>query len=182
MPFPLDPVSPEDVADHGGSGLDAVHLRASGCAASECDRTDGDDLEDVDPEPSSSRRLLSWRQCARPSERRAWWEQLWTDVCDLRRRYGLAVRSRWWEDEIQVEALAAFSVWVALYDSGEWEDPPGKLSLIFELERLDPLLRDGHDPFVPDRDRSVFEVHVTGLTGGPTTSMSRHASGPSGHP
>ena len=80
-----------------------------------------------------------------------WFEQLWRDVCGLRSRYRLAVRSGWWEDQIQVEALAAFVAW-----TGEWDDPPGKLALLYDLEHINALLRDGSDPFHPDRDRPAF--------------------------
>ncbi len=40
------------------------------------------------------------------SERRGWFARLWQSVCALRTRYGLRVRSHWWESELQVEALA----------------------------------------------------------------------------
>jgi hypothetical protein len=106
------------------------------------------------------RRVLSWRQLNRSAGQNRWWQVLWLDVCSLRSRYGLPVRSRWWEDEIQVEALAALAAWVRRYDSGDWEDPPGKLTLLFELERVETLLRDGSDPFNPRRDRPVFERHL----------------------
>jgi hypothetical protein len=109
-------------------------------------------------------RPLSWRRIEDPLILRDWWEQLWLDVCALRLRYQLPARSRWWEDEIQVEALAALAAWVARYDSGEWDDPPGKLGLLFELERLEPLLRDGNDPFHPQRDRAVFDEYLELLT------------------
>jgi len=102
---------------------------------------------------------LDWRALY-PRERWIWFERLWSDVCLLRERYRLPVRSRWWEDPIQVEALAALAAWVARYDSSEWDDPPGKLSLLFELERVGQLLRDGHDPFVPVRDRPAFARHL----------------------
>lgn len=55
---------------------------------------------------------LSWRQLE-PSEWWPWFEQLWEAVCTLRERYRLMVRSGWWEDEIQVEALAALAAWAA---------------------------------------------------------------------
>ena len=84
-------------------------------------------------------------------------------MCSLRSRYRLAVRSCWWEDEVQVEALAAVAAWVERYDSGEWDDPPGKLALLFELERVEVLLRAGGQPFVPDRDRDAFERHLVAL-------------------
>jgi hypothetical protein len=58
---------------------------------------------------------------------RAWFERLWVAVCQLRERYMLPVRTRWWENPIQLEALAALAEWVDRYDSGEWDDPPGNL-------------------------------------------------------
>ena len=91
-----------------------------------------------------------------PRERWQWWEQLWSDVVALRKRYRLPVRSGWWEDQVQVEALAALAAWVERYDAGEWDDPPGKLALLYDLERAATLLRDGAEPFHPDRDRAAF--------------------------
>jgi hypothetical protein len=105
---------------------------------------------------------LDWRGLY-PRERWQWFDRLWGEVCSLRDRYRLPVRSRWWEDSVQVEALAAVAAWVARYDSGEWDDPPGKLSLLLELERIHPLLRDGHDPFSPQRDRAAFARHLIEL-------------------
>jgi hypothetical protein len=105
---------------------------------------------------------LGWHDLY-PRERRLWFEQLWTDTCMLRARYRLAVRSGWWEDEVQVEALAALASWVARYDSGERDDPPGKLALLFDLERVSALLRDGGDPFHPQRDRPAFERYLAEL-------------------
>ena len=75
----------------------------------------------------------------------------------------LALRSGWWEDQVQVEALAALSAWVERYDSGEWDDPPGKLALLFDLERVAVLLRAGGEPFHPDRDRLAFVGHLIDL-------------------
>ncbi|HUZ28253.1 MAG TPA: hypothetical protein VMU90_03375 [Solirubrobacteraceae bacterium] len=98
-----------------------------------------------------------------PRERWLWFEQLWSEACMLRARYRLAIRSGWWEDQVQVEALAALASWVARYDSGEWDDPPGKLALLFELERVALLLQDGGDPFHAQRDRPVFERYLTEL-------------------
>ena len=57
---------------------------------------------------------------------------------------------------MHVEALAALSAWVERYDSGEWDDPPGKLSLLYDLDRIETLLRGGSEPFHPDRDRLAF--------------------------
>ncbi len=102
---------------------------------------------------------LTWRVLY-PRERWLWFQQLWSDVCMLRDRYRLMVRAGWWEDEVQVEALAALAAWAARYDGGEWDDPPGKLALLFDLERVAALLRDGGDPFRPDRDRAAFNRHL----------------------
>jgi hypothetical protein len=95
-----------------------------------------------------------------PAERWLWHERLWHDVCALRARFRLPVRSGWWEDAIQVEALAALAAWVARYDGGEWDDPPGKLALLYDLERVAILLRDGGDAFLPERDRHAFVAHL----------------------
>jgi len=110
-------------------------------------------------ELDSARWPLDWRGLF-PRERWLWFEQLWSDVCTLRERYRVPVRSGWWEDEIQVEALAAFVAWTQRYDSGEWDDPPGKLSLLYDLEHLAVLLRDGGEPFHPVRDRTAFTRHL----------------------
>jgi hypothetical protein len=92
-----------------------------------------------------------------------WFERLWADVAMLRERYLLPVRTRWWEDEIQTEALAALAAWVHRYDSCEWDDPPGKLALLYDLERISSLLRAGQDPFEPERDRRAFLAHLARL-------------------
>jgi hypothetical protein len=115
---------------------------------------------------------LDW-QSLYPRERWLWFEQLWADACMLRERYRVALRSGWWEDQRQVEALAAFAAWVHLYDSGEWDDPPGKLALLYDLERLALLLRDGGDPFHPDRDRLAFARALIELGCQPPPSRAR---------
>ena len=92
-----------------------------------------------------------------------WFEALWQDACMLRERYRLPLRRGWWEDVIQVEALAALAAWVERYDSGEWDDPPGKLALLYDLERVAQLLREGGEPFYPDRDRPAFTRHLAAL-------------------
>jgi hypothetical protein len=124
---------------------------------------DGGHLDDFGEEwvePSEQRWPLSWHGLY-ARERWFWFEQLWGDVCTLRERYHLAVRSGWWEDQLQVETLAALAAWVDRYDSGEWDDPPGKLALLYDLERVSVLLRDGRDPFAPERDRPAFLAHLT---------------------
>lgn len=127
-----------------------------------------DDLRGGEPwEDEEPRRWpMTWRGLL-PRERWQWFERLWHDVCELRDRYRLAVRSRWWEDDLQVEVLAALAAWVQRYDSGEWDDPPGKLSLLFDLERVAAALRDGVDPFHPDRDRVAFVRHLVDIGGQP---------------
>jgi hypothetical protein len=105
---------------------------------------------------------FSWRRLE-PRERWAWFQELWMEVCLLRERYRLMIRFGWWEDEIQVEALAALAQWTAHYDSGEWDDPPGKLALLYDLQRIAELLRPGLQPFVPDRDRPEFERYLIAL-------------------
>jgi hypothetical protein len=90
-----------------------------------------------------------------PRERQLWWEQLWSDVIALRERYRISPGKDWWEDSVQVEALAALAAWAARYDSGEWDDPPGKLSLLYDLDRVRELVR-GPEPFHPERDRAAF--------------------------
>jgi hypothetical protein len=122
----------------------------------------GWDERDEDFEPHSPRWPLDWRGLY-PRERWLWFEQLWSDVCRLRERYRLAVRAGWWENDVQLEALAALAAWVGRYDSGEWDDPPGKLALLYDLERVATLLRDGLDPFSPSRDRRAFERYLLEL-------------------
>lgn len=73
----------------------------------------------------------------------------------LAERYHLRPAKDWWEHATKVEALAALAAWVARYDSGEWDDPPGKLALLYDLERVRELI-GGQDPFDPDRDRNAF--------------------------
>jgi hypothetical protein len=113
-------------------------------------------------EPQAVRWPLDWRGLY-PRERWLWFERLWIDVCMLRDRYRLAVRSGWWRDAVQLEALAALAAWVERYDAGEWDDPPGKLALLCDLERVDALLRDGGEPFHNDRDREAFLAYLVEL-------------------
>lgn len=117
---------------------------------------------DLGDDPDDRRWPLTWRALY-PRERWLWFEQLWSDACMLRERYRLTIRSGWWEDQIQVEAVAALAAWTARYDGGEWDDPPGKLALLFDLERVGALLKDGAEPFHPARDREAFERHLIEL-------------------
>jgi hypothetical protein len=102
---------------------------------------------------------LDWRGLP-PRARWIWWDQLWTDAGRLRKRYHLALRSGWWEDDVQVETLAALSAWCAAYDNGGWNDPAGKLQLLYDLDRIRTLLRPGTDVFDPERDRAAFTKHL----------------------
>ena len=90
-----------------------------------------------------------------PRERWRWWEQLWSDVRRARRPLPDAASQRMVGGRVQVEALAALAAWVERYDSGEWDDPPGKLSLLYDVERVRELIR-GNEPFHPGRDRVAF--------------------------
>lgn len=121
---------------------------------------------DPDPlEPLDGSELADWRALP-PARRRAWWTALWSATIALGERYRLALRSDWWQDPIQVEALAAFCCWLRLYDTGAETDPTGKLQLLWELERLRGILRSGEEPFNPERDREAFEQYLTSMTVG----------------
>jgi hypothetical protein len=134
---------------NGFDGVDGLH------GVDGLDGLDGLELpDDYDVRPP-----MTWHGLP-PGPRWSWFDRLWSDVCVLRERYRLAIRSEWWADELQVEVLAAFAAWVQRYDSGEWDDPPGKLALLFDLERVAAALRDGVEPFNPERDRSAFERHL----------------------
>jgi hypothetical protein len=120
-------------------------------------------------EEGDQRWPLTWRGLY-PRERWLWFERLWDDACMLRERYRLMIRSGWWEDEVQVEALAALSAWAARYDCSEWDDPPGKLALLYDLERVAALLKDGAEPFHPERDRAGFVRYLGELGCDPASS------------
>lgn len=161
-PEPPDDPGPGGDGDERGFG--AAGLR------------DEDHISDNDDEAlaeawadDATRWPMTWRGLY-PRERWIWFARLWRDVCLLRDRYHLAIRSGWWEDDVQLEALAALAAWVDRYDSGEWDDPPGKLALLFDLERITAMLRDGLDPFDPRRDHPVFVRHIIGLGGQPPSS------------
>ncbi|MGO9972896.1 MAG: hypothetical protein ACLP01_08840 [Solirubrobacteraceae bacterium] len=116
----------------------------------------------LDPHDDQYRWPLDWHGLG-PCESWMWFEHLWSRVCMLRERYRLPVRTSWWSDQIQLEALAALAAWTERYDDGEWDDPPGKLALLLDLERIGALLRDGNEPFHPDRDRRMFLAHLVEL-------------------
>ena len=155
--FPFDEESWED-PERRGPEEDEDDADVDGVARGWVEPGDGDDDDEL-----ISRRSGRWPLDPRdlyPRERWMWFEQLWADACMLRERYRLGLRSGWWEDAVQVEALAALAAWVDRYDTGEWDDPPGKLNLLYELERVAALLRDGLEPFHPGRDRGPFLRHL----------------------
>ena len=105
---------------------------------------------------------LDWRRLEPPA-RWMWWQRLWEDSVRLRDRYRLSLRSGWWEDDIQVETLAALAAWSTAYDAGAWTDPPGKLQLLYDLDRIRALLNAGEDVFDPARDEAAFTEHLAFL-------------------
>lgn len=105
---------------------------------------------------------LDWR-CLDAVDRWFWFERLWISVCLLRDRYQLPVRNGWWGNPIALEALAALTDWVERFDTGCWDDPQSKLALLHDLERVSQLLRDGNEPFHPDRDRLAFTAHMISI-------------------
>lgn len=105
---------------------------------------------------------LDWRELS-PAARSIWWDRLWADSIRLRDRYRLVLRSAWWEDDIQVEALAALAALVSGYDTGAWNDPVSKLQLLFDLDRIRALLHAGQDVFDPERDRPAFAQHLRAI-------------------
>jgi hypothetical protein len=98
---------------------------------------------------------LDWRP-VEAQERAGWWEHLWSAAIELNDRYRLGLRSGWWREEIQVEALAAFAAWVRAYDSGTWTDPVGKLQLLYDLDRVRALLRGGEHVFDSEREQATY--------------------------
>jgi hypothetical protein len=88
-----------------------------------------------------------------PRERWPWWEQPWSDVLALGERYRIRPAKDWWDDGVQVEALAALAAWVERYDSGERDDPARQA-----LAALRPRTRARTDP----RRRAVSPRPATG--------------------
>jgi len=105
---------------------------------------------------------LDWRELS-AAARSIWWDQLWEDAIKLCDRYRLVLRSAWWEDDIQVEVLAALAALVSGYDTGAWNDPVSKLQLLFDLDRIRGLLHAGQEVFDPDRDRANFAEYLQAI-------------------
>jgi hypothetical protein len=101
-------------------------------------------------------------------DRWLWFEQLWSDACELHSWYRLALRSGWWEHQFQVETLAALAAWGEQYDSGESDDPPGKLALLCDLERVAQLLRIAQVAGISDRPAQAVALHGSVV---PVTSL-----------
>ena len=157
---------PPDGSDDREHDVDDSDGHDDGGEPDELDRAHELDDDDEFDGADDGRWPMTWHGLA-PGDRWRWFDRLWCDVCSLSARYRLSVRSEWWADELQVEVLAAFAAWVQRYDCGEWDDPPGKLALLFDLERVSAALRDGIDPFHPERDRPAFERHLRLLGGRP---------------
>ena len=96
-------------------------------------------------------------------ERWLWWEERWTEAIALADRYRLTLRAGWWEDSERVEAIAAFAAAVAAYDTGQDDQPAGKLQLLAQLDWLRGVLRGGQRTFDPICDRPTFDQHLLSL-------------------
>jgi hypothetical protein len=88
----------------------------------------------------------------------------------------LGLRSGWWQDDIQVETLAALAALVNGYDSGAWNDPAAKLQVLYDLDRIRGLLRAGDEVFDPERDRDPFVKYLVtiGCDGEPGGAFPDH--------
>jgi hypothetical protein len=113
---------------------------------------------------------LGWRELP-AADRWLWWNRLWAAAIQLRDRYRLGLRSGWWKDDIQVEALTALAAWTDAYDTGAWADPPGKLQLLYDLERIRALLQAGEGVFDPEHDRDAFERHLVAIGRDPASAV-----------
>lgn len=103
--------------------------------------------------------VAGWRSLE-PEQRWHWFQDLYRQAAHLDRRYRLALRSGWWEDEIQVELLATLGAWVGMFDHANWVDPEAKTRLLFQLHSVRELVRGGAQQFDPERDRDAFEQHL----------------------
>ena len=98
-----------------------------------------------------------------PRERWMWFEQLWTRRLRAARALPPAGPVGLVGGPGPGRGAGRAAAWVERYDSGEWDDPPGKLALLYDLERVAALLRDGGEPFHPDRDRLAFARYLIDL-------------------
>ncbi len=104
--------------------------------------------------------VAGWRSLREPEQRWNWFQKLYHQAAHLDRRYRLALRSGWWEDEIQVELLATLGAWVGMFDYANWADPEAKARLLLQLQSIRELVRGGAQQFDPERDREAFEHHL----------------------
>jgi hypothetical protein len=104
--------------------------------------------------------VAGWRSLHDAEQRWKWFQRLYEQAAHLDRRYRLALRSGWWEDEIQVELLATLGAWVGMFDYANWVDPEAKARLLFQLQSTRELVRGGAQQFDPERDCEAFERHL----------------------
>jgi hypothetical protein len=104
--------------------------------------------------------VAGWRSLHGPEQRWDWFQKLYQQAAHLDRRYRLALRTGWWEDEIQVELLATIGAWVGMFDHANWVDPEAKARLILQLQSVRELVRGGAEQFDAERDRETFEHHL----------------------
>jgi hypothetical protein len=114
--------------------------------------------------PDADVAVPGWRWLE-AEQRWEWFQQLYGAAAHLDRRYRLGMRSGWWEDEVQVELLAALAAWVGMFDYASWTDPEGKVRLLLQLPSFREPLRGGGQTFEPDGDRERFEQHLREMRG-----------------
>lgn len=64
-----------------------------------------------------------------------------------------------------MEALAALAAWVDAFDSGAWTDPAGKITLLFDIERIGAVFRTGVQRFDVDNDIDTCFAYIAGGEG-----------------
>jgi hypothetical protein len=116
-------------------------------------------LEHLELLPGADAAIPGWRGLE-PVQRWQWFQQLYAAAAHLDRRYRLGLRSGWWEDDVQVELLAALAAWVSMFDYGNWTDPEGKARLLLQLPSFREVLRGGAQTFEPHNDRERLEQHL----------------------
>jgi hypothetical protein len=109
--------------------------------------------------PGADVAVPGWRGLE-ATQRWEWFQQLYATAAHLDRRYRLGMRSGWWEDELQVELVAALAAWVGMFDYASWSDPEGKARLLLQLPSFREAFRGGAQTFEPDGDRQRFEQHL----------------------
>lgn len=109
--------------------------------------------------PAADVAVPGWRGLE-AAQRWEWFQQLYVAAGHLDQRYRLGLRSGWWEDDVQVELLAALAAWIAMFDYASWSDPEGKARLLLQLPSFREVLRGGAQTFDPDGDRERFEQQL----------------------